>query len=230
MFDIEYDPDIDWLYALRLIRGKGYRRTANGNYETFVSDHCRTVNLGTYQTIQDAQDAVFDFRVSRLINGVKKYGLCIDDSKVFMLRYLAFPNGLIFNIHGDIMRGAVDRNGYIHGIFNEQNIQHHRIIATLFCQRGPGEDYVNHVDGDKQNNSANNLEWVTRSENTRHSYRIGLQKTVSGNPVFSDSELQYIKNHCLDYYKDVAAFLERNEETVRKYMYKYRKEIYCDQD
>lgn len=36
---------------------------------------------------------------------------------------------------------------------------------------------VNHKDGNKLNNSVDNLEWCTHSENTLHSYRTGLQTT-----------------------------------------------------
>ena len=29
-------------------RGKGYRRTKNGRYEAYASEHCHFVSLGTY--------------------------------------------------------------------------------------------------------------------------------------------------------------------------------------
>lgn len=47
----------------------------------------------------------------------------------------------------------------------------HRLVAEAFCE-GHAEGFeVNHKDGDRTNNAAVNLEWVTRGENAAHSYR-----------------------------------------------------------
>lgn len=51
----------------------------------------------------------------------------------------------------------------------------HRLIAEKFIPNPDGKPVVNHIDGNKQNNAIENLEWVTRSENQLHAYRAGLQ-------------------------------------------------------
>jgi hypothetical protein len=52
----------------------------------------------------------------------------------------------------------------------------HRLVAICFLVC-PDETYiVNHKDGNKTNNHVENLEWVSRSENAKHAFRLGLNK------------------------------------------------------
>ncbi len=46
----------------------------------------------------------------------------------------------------------------------------HRLVAMAYIERIEGKNTVNHIDGNKHNNSASNLEWCTQSENLKHSY------------------------------------------------------------
>ena len=48
------------------------------------------------------------------------------------------------------------------------------------------------------------------------------------NAVSLYKEKQYMRDHCDDNYRIVADKLNRNPETVRKYMARYRKEKYYD--
>ena len=50
----------------------------------------------------------------------------------------------------------------------------HRLIAESYIHRPNKKDTVNHIDGNKLNNACQNLEWVTKSENSRHAYSTGL--------------------------------------------------------
>ena len=59
-------------------------------------------------------------------------------------------------------------------------IRTHRLVAIHFIPNPDNKPEVNHKDGNKFNNRADNLEWVTSSENQLHAYRTGLQKASGG--------------------------------------------------
>ena len=67
----------------------------------------------------------------------------------------------------------LQRNGIVKGF------KVHRLVAEHFICEKPFEDaQVNHIDGNKLNNSVNNLEWVTPLENTHHAMKHGLREGI----------------------------------------------------
>lgn len=48
----------------------------------------------------------------------------------------------------------------------------HRLVAECFIENKNNKPCVNHKDGVRSNNNIENLEWVTYSENSIHSYKV----------------------------------------------------------
>lgn len=55
----------------------------------------------------------------------------------------------------------------------------HRLVAEAFCENPNNYTVVHHKDGNKLNNSANNLEWVTTLENNQIENRKNIRKKTS---------------------------------------------------
>ena len=87
--------------------------------------------------------------------------------------------GEVRNRHGRALTPQTSWNGYSRIELSRRGKakKHlvHRLVASTFVQNPDNKPCVNHIDGVKLNNHFSNLEWVTRSENQLHAYRLGLQ-------------------------------------------------------
>lgn len=79
-----------------------------------------------------------------------------------------------------ILIGYFDRKGYyrvkLTGLRKPKNFPVHRLVAIAFVPNYKKRPHVNHIDGRKINNYADNLEWVTPAENNKHALEAGLNK------------------------------------------------------
>ena len=87
----------------------------------------------------------------------------------------------------------------------------HRLVALHFCEGYQDSLVVNHIDGNKLNNKAENLEWVTRSENDLHAYKLNLRKPHACN--FKHKILAYNKD-TLELKKEYENVMECAEDLM----------------
>ena len=96
-------------------------------------------------------------------------------------RFLISSHGRLMNKNTQrILKSARTKYGYyvVRTTFgkrtNKINIIIHRAVAYTYIPNTFGLPEVNHKDGNKANNRADNLEWCTTSYNQKHKYAIGL--------------------------------------------------------
>lgn len=102
-----------------------------------------------------------------------------------------------------ILKPGKDCNGYLRvSLSNFNHLAHthkvHRLVAEAFIDNPEKLPEVNHIDGNKANNSIDNLEWISASDNLKHAYKNGL-KSVKGakNPAakLTAEQVVFIKAH-----------------------------------
>lgn len=99
--------------------------------------------------------------------------------------YAIEEDGRVFSKStGRYMKTSLDKDGYSTVSLKNADDGYskfgiHRLLMIAF---NPIEDMehmtVNHIDGNKVNNSLSNLEWVTASENTYLAHKTGLNKSI----------------------------------------------------
>lgn len=93
--------------------------------------------------------------------------------------YGVSESGEVFSYKRDlILKPNLGSNGYLKVVLYKNGLSRnhtiHRLVAIAYVKKQEGLEYVNHLDGDKVNNNADNLEWCTPKENTRHAIETGL--------------------------------------------------------
>lgn len=82
---------------------------------------------------------------------------------------------------GKILNPCLNNNGYYCVSISDKNQKErvyvvHRLVAKTFLENPENKPQINHKDGNKLNNSVENLEWVTAKENIDHAFLTGLNK------------------------------------------------------
>ena len=106
------------------------------------------------------------------IKGYEKYYMISNLGRVKSLRT------------GKILKKRLTFDGYVKVTltinYESKDFRVHRLVAEHFIPNPEGKETVNHIDGNKENNSVDNLEWATRSEQLYHAYKLGTKKSQKG--------------------------------------------------
>lgn len=95
--------------------------------------------------------------------------------------YFITEDGLCYNSKGVQLNGQISNSGYLNYYLSYNGIKKrhyaHRLVAQAYIPNPDNLNEVNHKDGNKMNNSVDNLEWVTHAQNIQHASDLGLRGT-----------------------------------------------------
>lgn len=134
--------------------------------------------------------------------------------------YLACACGAIYSKYKNgFIKQQTRKDGYLQFIFHGKNKLSHRFVSE--CFKGLNKKEINHINGNKQDNSIKNIEFVTRSENIKHSMVVLNNKhnfigEKNSNCKIKDRDLPHIKKLLLGGHKkkDIAIIYGVNKATI----------------
>lgn len=98
--------------------------------------------------------------------------------------YFISSEGKVFNSKGKELIGGIS-DGYRYVDLYKNSIKHrkkiHRLVAQAFIPNPENKPFINHIDGNRQNNNVTNLEWCTNQENQIHALKYGLNNNYGAN-------------------------------------------------
>lgn len=135
--------------------------------------------------------------------------------------YLVRDDGTIWSEKRQrVLKGTIERNEY-HTVYltfhNKQyNFMVHRLVAEAFCDNPYNYTIVHHKDENKQNNRAENLEWVTTQQNIKAS--INKRKKAEDNNyytgIFDNNWKRYPEFPCYFVNKDGRVVNEKTRKIL----------------
>lgn len=102
------------------------------------------------------------------------------------LKYKIYSDGKVYSYSSDLyLTQRLSEDGYPTVTIGSKSCGRtskkvHRLVAENFVSNDNGFLEVNHIDGNKQNNNFDNLEWCSRSYNVKHAFDMGLKVSSKG--------------------------------------------------
>ena len=98
-----------------------------------------------------------------------------------------------------------------------KNLNLSRVVAQTFIPHDEACNTVNHIDGDITNNKASNLEWLTQSNNNKHSYKK-LNRTKNRGKRYKFDYILYKDKYQFKTVAAFARFIGKSETQTQRYI------------
>ena len=126
-------------------------------------------------------------------------------------------NGIVINRHTKkIVKPQINGTGYYRVSIGGRLEFVHRLVAKLYVPNPENKPQVNHKDGNKLNNSADNLEWVTNRENSIHALKNGWMHIEERHQFakLNRKQVAFIKSHDEMTRKELAELFNVSAKTI----------------
>ena len=155
---------------------RGYHKTKSEKFELHSKPYI------TVDTEQEAIQILVTRKISKILECCNSNDLDIDNSVLYNNYVLVFPTGDFIGLaHCKISPQKHKENDYVWVCTGKNKYeQSHRVVAKCFIPNINNYPCINHKNGIKYDNRVDNLEWCTYSENTKHAYKTGLERKISG--------------------------------------------------
>jgi hypothetical protein len=243
-------------------RSKGVVQTTNQNIRVWRVDNDTNEKLELYNSFEEAGQWLVDnnyskclhtarTNISNAVRGVYKssYGFKWIRNEQEDLENEEWRNVII---HGEVnenyqisnigrfknSKGIIMENykphhsGYIFCRVNKEKYPLHRLVAFAFLENSENKQIVNHIDGNKTNNSVSNLEWCTIAENNQHAIDTGLKKIYKRKIIqyTIDGELVKEFNSIIEAVNEtkigtIKHVLHKKQNTAGGFIWKYSDKI-----
>lgn len=112
-----------------------------------------------------------------------------------------------------ILKQYINKKGYLEVcLFNKtkRTKKVHQLVAKAFIPNPENKPCINHMDGNKQNNKVDNLEWCSYSYNVKEAYRLGLSKP-------NDNQKKAVIAYCKQNKIKPIVQLDLNNNLIKKW-------------
>ena len=116
------------------------------------------------------------------------------------------------------MKPQKNKRGYlVIGLVSDdyKSYKVHRLVATAYIPNPYNYPEVNHIDGDKENNRVENLEWCTKQYNIDDAIKRGVHSAVARRKL-SNEDVDFVRLSIKmgEPKKVIAAFLNVSVSTI----------------
>lgn len=143
--------------------------------------------------------------------------------KLSLEDYEITAQGQVINkTNGHALKGQPNAKGYLRVSIGGKLMFIHRLVAEKYIPNPDNKEQINHINGDKTDNRAENLEWVSNQENRNHAVKekLHLQGEDCKQSKLDWEKVNYIREHpevTIKYFSELYSVSRSTISDVRHY-------------